>query len=114
MKRSIFASIFAAGALLSGSALAQNAVGIATSSAGSFYHTMGSVMAATLAEKNNIQMRVQPFASPNIHLPAVNAFSKGQPENGANLADELERIVALHGAETIAAVRAARAAGENR
>lgn len=32
------------------------------------------------------------------------AFSRGQPEWGAHLADELERIVALHGAETIAAV----------
>ena len=33
-----------------------------------------------------------------------NAFSKGQPEHGAELADDLERMVALHGAETIAAV----------
>ncbi len=41
---------------------------------------------------------------PHTHLPDQNAFSKGQPEHGANLADDLERIVALHGAETIAAV----------
>ncbi|MBK1636540.1 aspartate aminotransferase family protein [Rhodovulum adriaticum] len=40
---------------------------------------------------------------PHTHLPE-NAFSRGQPEHGAHLADELERIVALHGAETIAAV----------
>ncbi|MEO1909452.1 MAG: aspartate aminotransferase family protein [Paracoccus sp. (in: a-proteobacteria)] len=40
---------------------------------------------------------------PHTHLPE-NVFTKGQPEHGANLADELERIVALHGAETIAAV----------
>jgi beta-alanine--pyruvate transaminase len=33
-----------------------------------------------------------------------NAFSRGQPQWGAHLADDLERIVALHGAETIAAV----------
>ena len=33
-----------------------------------------------------------------------NAFSKGQPAWGAHLADELERIVALHDASTIAAV----------
>ena len=33
-----------------------------------------------------------------------NAFSKGQASHGAELADELERLVALHGAETIAAV----------
>jgi beta-alanine--pyruvate transaminase len=35
---------------------------------------------------------------------ARNAFSKGQPEHGAELADDVERLVALHGAETIAAV----------
>ncbi|MGL4311176.1 MAG: aspartate aminotransferase family protein [Paracoccaceae bacterium] len=41
---------------------------------------------------------------PHTHLPGQNAYAKGQPEHGANLADDLERIVALHGAETIAAV----------
>ena len=41
---------------------------------------------------------------PHTHLPAKNAFSRGQPEHGAELADELERIVALHDASTIAAV----------
>ncbi|SIO11682.1 beta-alanine--pyruvate transaminase [Rhodovulum sp. ES.010] len=40
---------------------------------------------------------------PHTHIPE-NAFTRGQPEHGAHLADELERIVALHGAETIAAV----------
>jgi beta-alanine--pyruvate transaminase len=43
------------------------------------------------------------------HLPhtynlSQMAFSKGQPTWGAHLADELERIVALHDASTIAAV----------
>lgn len=38
------------------------------------------------------------------HDLARNAFTKGQPEHGAELADDLERLVALHGAETIAAV----------
>jgi beta-alanine--pyruvate transaminase len=43
------------------------------------------------------------------HMPHTlnieqSAFSKGQPALGANLADELERIVALHDASTIAAV----------
>ncbi|WP_158811012.1 aspartate aminotransferase family protein [Beijerinckia sp. L45] len=38
------------------------------------------------------------------HDPERNLFVKGQPEFGAELADDLERIVALHGAETIAAV----------
>lgn len=41
---------------------------------------------------------------PHTHLPEKNAFTRGQPEHGAELADDLERIVALHGAETIAAV----------
>jgi beta-alanine--pyruvate transaminase len=38
------------------------------------------------------------------HNPNENAFSVGQPRWGAHLADDLERVVALHGAETIAAV----------
>ncbi|BAB48961.1 MULTISPECIES: aspartate aminotransferase family protein [Mesorhizobium] len=41
---------------------------------------------------------------PHTHLPEKNAFSKGVPEYGAELANELERIVALHDASTIAAV----------
>lgn len=41
---------------------------------------------------------------PHTHLPEENRWSKGQPEHGAWLADDLERLVALHGAETIAAV----------
>jgi beta-alanine--pyruvate transaminase len=38
------------------------------------------------------------------HDPARNAFSVGQPKHGADLADDLERLVALHDASTIAAV----------
>jgi beta-alanine--pyruvate transaminase len=38
------------------------------------------------------------------HDPKRNLFTRGLPEHGAELADELERIVALHGADTIAAV----------
>jgi len=41
---------------------------------------------------------------PHTHSLEHNAFSKGQPEWGAHLADELENIVALHDASTIAAV----------
>ena len=40
---------------------------------------------------------------PHTHLPQ-NAFAKGQPEHGAELADELEKIVGLHDASNIAAV----------
>lgn len=38
------------------------------------------------------------------HDPLRNAFTRGQPEHGAELADDLERLVALHDASTIAAV----------
>ena len=41
---------------------------------------------------------------PHTHLPGKNAFTRGEPEHGAELADELERIVTLHDASTIAAV----------
>jgi beta-alanine--pyruvate transaminase len=38
------------------------------------------------------------------HDPARNAFARGLPAHGAELADDLERLVALHDASTIAAV----------
>ena len=38
------------------------------------------------------------------HDLSKNAFSRGMPEHGAELADDLERLVALHDASTIAAV----------
>ena len=38
------------------------------------------------------------------HDPARNAFSVGIPQHGAEFADDLERLVALHDASTIAAV----------
>ena len=41
---------------------------------------------------------------PHTHDLEHNAFTRGQPEWGAHLADELERLVALHDASTIAAV----------
>ncbi|MBV6632881.1 MAG: aspartate aminotransferase family protein [Alphaproteobacteria bacterium] len=41
---------------------------------------------------------------PHTHHKEHQAFSKGQPEWGAHLADQLEDIVALHDASTIAAV----------
>jgi beta-alanine--pyruvate transaminase len=41
---------------------------------------------------------------PHTHNLEHNAFTMGRPEWGAHLADNLEAIVALHGAETIAAV----------
>jgi beta-alanine--pyruvate transaminase len=41
---------------------------------------------------------------PHTHLPEKNSFTRGEPEYGAELANELERIVTLHDASTIAAV----------
>ncbi|HSW82550.1 MAG TPA: aspartate aminotransferase family protein [Usitatibacter sp.] len=41
---------------------------------------------------------------PHTHNLEKNAFSRGQPAWGAHLADDLERLVALHDASTIAAV----------
>ncbi|HEV2604603.1 MAG TPA: aspartate aminotransferase family protein [Microvirga sp.] len=38
------------------------------------------------------------------HDLARNAFSRGEPKHGVELADDLEGLVALHGADTIAAV----------
>jgi beta-alanine--pyruvate transaminase len=41
---------------------------------------------------------------PHTHSLEHNSFTKGQPAWGEHLADDLEKLVALHGAETIAAV----------
>ncbi|RRN64959.1 aspartate aminotransferase family protein [Caulobacter sp. 602-1] len=41
---------------------------------------------------------------PHTHGIPGNHFAKGQPEHGAHLADDLEKIVALHDASNIAAV----------
>ncbi len=48
---------------------------------------------------------------PHTHGLTENLFQKGQPEHGAHLADALENLVALHGAETIAAVMVEPVAG---
>jgi beta-alanine--pyruvate transaminase len=48
---------------------------------------------------------------PHTHDLEHNAFSRGEPEWGAHLADELEGLVALHDASTIAAVIVEPAAG---
>ncbi|MGI4859739.1 MAG: aspartate aminotransferase family protein, partial [Janthinobacterium lividum] len=41
---------------------------------------------------------------PHTHNPEHNSFTRGQPAWGAHLAEDLERLIALHDASTIAAV----------
>ncbi|MCC6949791.1 MAG: TAXI family TRAP transporter solute-binding subunit [Bradyrhizobiaceae bacterium] len=72
MRSHMLAGALGAALLAAGSAHAQT-VGMATSPAGSLYHTQGSAMAPILKEKGNIELRIQPFTSPNIHLPLINA-----------------------------------------
>ena len=53
-------------------ALAQT-VGIGTSNPGSIYHSSGSAIAKVVNEKGGIKATIQPYASPNVYIPAVNA-----------------------------------------
>lgn len=48
---------------------------------------------------------------PHTHGLTENVFARGEPPAGAHLADALENLVALHGAETIAAVMVEPVAG---
>ena len=60
-------------------------VAIGTSTPGSLYHSAGQVVAKLLTEKGGIKATIQPFASPNVFIPAVNA---GELQLGfANIAD---------------------------
>ena len=73
MKSRLISSALAAAFALAASSASAQTVGMATSPAGSLYHTQGSAMAPILKDKGNIEVRIQPFSSPNIHLPAINA-----------------------------------------
>lgn len=86
------ASAVAASFVFAAGAASAQTVGMATSPAGSLYHTQGSSLAPILKEKGNIELRIQPFTSPNIHLPAINA---GQIEFG--LANIYEMYQATEG-----------------
>lgn len=72
------------------------------------YHGVGFGGLSVGGMVNN--RRAFPLQLPGVdHLPHTldisrNAFSRGLPEFGAEKADELERLVTLHGAENIAAV----------
>jgi len=77
-------TLIAALALAAGTASAQQ-VSIGTSNPGSIYHSSGSVIAKLLNEKANVRATIQPYASPNVFIPAVNS---GQMQLGlANIAE---------------------------
>ena len=69
---------------IAGAAWAQQ-VAIATSNPGSIYHSSGQVLAKLLSEKAGVRATVQPFASPNVFIPSVDA---GEIQLGmANIAE---------------------------
>jgi len=77
-------SIFAALAFAAGAASAQQ-VSIGTSNPGSIYHSSGTVIAKLLNEKGGIRATIQPFASPNVFIPSIEA---GEMQLGlANIAE---------------------------
>ena len=60
--------------LLLATSIAANAqtLGMGTSNPGSLFHSSGTAVAKVANEKGGIAMTVQPFASPNIFIPAIN------------------------------------------
>jgi TRAP transporter TAXI family solute receptor len=94
MRSQALATAIGAALLLASSAAGAQTVGLATSPAGSLYHTQGSAMAPIVKEKGAVELRIQPFSSPNIHLPAINA---GQIQFG--LANIYEILIALEGGQ---------------
>jgi len=75
-----------------GAAAQQAAIG--TSQPGSIYHQTGSVIAQLLNEKGNVRATIQPFASPNVFIPSINA---GEMQLG--LANIAEVTYALEGSD---------------
>jgi len=93
MLKSIARISAAAAAAVALGASAQQ-VSLGTSGVGSIYHQTGSVIAKLLNEKGGVQTTIQPFASPNVFIPAINA---GEMQLGmANIA---EVSYALEGTE---------------
>ena len=91
--RFVVASAAAALVAVAPGAAAQQ-VSLGTSGAGSIYHQTGSVIAKLLNEKGGVNTTIQPFASPNVFIPAINA---GEMQLGmANIA---EVSYALEGSE---------------
>ena len=82
----------AAAAFASASTALAESAGVATSSPGSIYHSAGSAIAKVARDKANLTLIVQPFTSPNVHLPVVDAG-----EVGYGLANVYEMSLALAG-----------------
>ena len=73
------------------------------------YHgvNFGGISVGGLANNRKPYGPLLPGTDDHLPLPydrATMAFTRGQPEKGADYADALDGLVALHGAETIAAV----------
>jgi beta-alanine--pyruvate transaminase len=73
------------------------------------YHgvTFAGVSVGGLANNRKFYGPLLPGTDDHLPLPydrAAMAFTRGEPESGADYADALDGLVALHGAETIAAV----------
>jgi len=63
-----------AAALIATAVTAQaQTMGMGTSNPGSLFHSSGTAIAKVANEKGDVAMTVQPFASPNIFIPAINA-----------------------------------------
>jgi TRAP transporter TAXI family solute receptor len=85
MKTMMLQSLATACALGVSFAASAQQVSIGTSNPGSIYHSSGSVIAKLLNEKAKVRATIQPYASPNVFIPAVNA---GQMQLGlANIAE---------------------------
>jgi len=70
------------------------------------YHGVGfgGISAGGLVNNRRVYPLLPADHIRHTHDPARNAFSRGLPAHGAELADDLEQLIALHGAETLAAV----------
>jgi len=86
--------LVAAAALCVTADASAQSVAIATSNPGSIYHSSGTVLAKLLNEKAAVPTTIQPFASPNVFIPAVDT---GEIQLG--LANVAELTYALEGRE---------------
>ena len=92
MRRSALLSVLAV--LCTAGIAAAAAVGIGTSNPGSIYHSSGTAIAKVATEKADMPATIQPFASPNVWIPALNA---GELQFG--LANVYETTLAYKGEE---------------